>query len=110
LVRGRNAVGTWVGQQEDDAEFCAQLLVFPDGVTMQVAAGVSEGSPQICPLFENAHQPGEYPGRHTCYWELPNDFDTSIRVEFSIAFCAVETGHIPFDEVAGQDDMVASVS
>lgn len=176
--------GMWIGQQEDDSAFCAQLLVFPDGVTMQVAASVYKGSPETCPmveagmdkavevilaegvehrdpdadsllsidpcdlidddditklpLFEDATQPGEYPGRHTCYWELPDDFDTSIRVEFSagpepsaykdganenpiagrpsatnpypdfgaISFCAAETGHLPFEEVAGQDDMV----
>jgi hypothetical protein len=174
--------GLWIGQQDDDPQFCSQLLVFPDDVTMQVAGSAYEGEPDTCPMVEagmeravraildeevehrdpdedsllsidpcdtirdsevsaiaglaGAEQPSEYPGRHTCYWEVPGAATrTSARVVFGAglkpkaladganenpvaerptatnpypsigdgSYCAVETGHIPFDEVDGED-------
>lgn len=181
--------GMWIGQQDDDPLFCAQLLVFPDDVTMQVSGSAYEGEPDTCPMVEagmaravlaildeevehrdpgkdslqsidpcdtirdrevsaieglaGAEQPSEYPGKHTCYWAVPDAATrTSARVVFGAgpkpkayadganenpiagrptatnpypsvgdgSYCAVETGHIPFDEVDGEDAVeVASV-
>ena len=44
--------GLWVGQQDDSPSFCSQLLVFPDGVTMQVSGSVYDGSANTCPMVE----------------------------------------------------------
>lgn len=44
--------GLWVGQQDDTPSFCSQLLVFPDGVTMQVSGSVYDGSADTCPIVE----------------------------------------------------------
>ncbi|GAB1509832.1 DUF3558 domain-containing protein [Actinophytocola sp. KF-1] len=44
--------GLWVGQQDDSPSFCSQLLVFPDGVTMQVSGSVYDGSADTCPMVE----------------------------------------------------------
>ncbi|MGB3437262.1 MAG: hypothetical protein WBA97_00810 [Actinophytocola sp.] len=44
--------GLWVGQQDDLPSFCSQLLVFPDGVTMQVSGSVVDGSVDACPMVE----------------------------------------------------------
>ncbi|MFI7678356.1 hypothetical protein [Actinophytocola sp. NPDC049390] len=44
--------GMWVGQQNDSSSFCSQLLVFPDGVTMQVAGTVYDGSADTCPMVD----------------------------------------------------------
>jgi hypothetical protein len=174
--------GLWIGQQDDDPQFCSQLLVFPDDVTMQVAGSAYEGEPDTCAMVEAgmAHaveailaeevehrDPDEdslqsidpcdtvrdrevsaiaglagaerrlaFPGEHTCYWTVPDAATrTSVRVVFGAgpvprgladganenpvagrptatnpypslgdgSYCAVETGHIPFDEVDGED-------
>lgn len=174
--------GLWVGQQDEDEAFCSQLLVFTDGVTMQVQGSLYEGDTNTCPMVEagmdhltevvlegdvdqrdppkdslqtidpcdlvkdsdvaaieglaGAEQPSEYPGKHTCFWQVPNaSTRVSVRVVFGAgpkpealqpganvnpvagrpsatnpyasigdgSYCAVETGHIPFDEVDGED-------
>lgn len=121
--------GLWVGQQDDDPSFCAQLLVFPDGVTMQVAGSVYEGETDTCPMVEagmdkaisviqdegvehrdpekdsllsidpcdliedddvaaiaglaGVERPNDYPGKHTCFWEVPAaDTRVSVRLTF----------------------------
>jgi hypothetical protein len=90
-----------------------------------------------------AARPSEYPGKHTCYWEVSGAATrTSARLVFGAgpkpdafadganedpiagrptatnpypsvgdgSYCAVETGHIPFDEVDGEDALeLASV-
>jgi hypothetical protein len=83
-----------------------------------------------------AARPSEYPGKHTCYWEVPNaSTRVSVRLVFGAgvkptvyqtggntnpivgrpsvtnpypslgdgSYCAVETAHIPFDEIEGED-------
>jgi len=123
--------GLWIGQQDDDPAFCAQLLVFPDGVTMQVAGRVYDGEADTCPMVEagmdklvevvqddgvehrdpdkdsllsidpcdliedddltaiaglaGAERPSDYPGKHTCYWEVP---DAVSRVSVRLTFAA----------------------
>lgn len=121
--------GLWIGQQDEDPAFCAQLLVFPDGVTQQVAGSVYEGDVNTCPMVEagmaklvevvqdkgvehrdpekdsllsidpcdlveddevaaiagltGAKQKSEYPGKHMCYWEVPDAVSrVSVRVTF----------------------------
>lgn len=179
--------GLWVGQQDENPSFCSQLLVFPDGVTMQVSGTVYDGSANTCPMveagmdhaievvtdgdiehrdpeagslvsldpcslvedddlaaipgLEGVNQPDEYPGRHTCFWEKSPGSAQTVRLEFGAGvtpstygdgaesvvggrptvtnryteigehdFCAVETAHIPFDEIDGEDAVeVASV-
>ncbi|MFC4856665.1 hypothetical protein [Actinophytocola glycyrrhizae] len=180
--------GLWVGQQDDTPTFCSQLLVFPDGVTMQVSASVYDGSTDTCPMvetgmdhaidvitdrdvehrepernsllridpcelvddddiaaipgLEGVSRPDEYPGRHTCFWERSPGSPVTVRVQFGAgprpgvysqggteglvggrpsatnrypkvgenSYCAVETAHIRFDEIAGEDAYeVASV-
>jgi hypothetical protein len=46
--------GLWIGQQDDTPSFCSQMLVFPDGVTMQVLGSVFEGDMDTCPMVEAA--------------------------------------------------------
>jgi hypothetical protein len=179
--------GLWVGQQDENPAFCSQLLVFPDGVTMQVSGSVYDGSADTCPMveagmdhaidvvldgdvehrdpeedslitvdpcslvddddiaaipgLEGANRPDEYPGKHTCFWEQSPDSPVTVRLEFGAGvkpavygdatkgqvagretvtskyadigehdYCAVETGHVPFSEVDGEDVVeVASV-
>jgi hypothetical protein len=180
--------GLWVGQQDDAPSFCSQLLVFPDGVTMQVSGSVYDGSTNTCPMVEagmdhaieviqdqgvehrdaerdslltidpctlvddadvtavpglrNVRKGDEYPGRHTCFWEDSPGSPVNVRVEFGAgpepavysqggaeglvggrqsatnrypevgenSYCSVETAHIPFDEIKGEDAYeVASV-
>jgi hypothetical protein len=120
--------GLWIGQQDDTPMFCSQLLVFPDDVTLQVAATIYEGSTNTCPMVEagmdhvvdvvldgevghrepaedslvtvdpcglvegdalaavpglaGARQPNEYPGRHTCLWEVGGG-PVTVRLEFA---------------------------
>lgn len=170
----------WVGQQNEDPSFCSQLLVFPDGVTMQVAGSVYDGSADTCPMVEagmdhaidvildrdvehrdpgddslvtldpcelvddddlvevpglaGVSRPDRYPGEHTCFWEQSPGSPLTVRVEFGAGaepavygdateglvggrqtvtskyrkvaendYCAVETGHIPFDEIEGEE-------
>jgi hypothetical protein len=172
--------GLWVGQQDSDPSFCSQLLVFPDGVTMQVAGSVYDGSANTCPMVEagmdyaidvildrdvehrdpentslllidpcdlvddddigaipglaGVSTPNDYPGKHTCFWEQSPGSPLTVRVEFGAGaepdvygdateglvagrqsvttkypdigehdYCAVQTGHIPFDEIEGED-------
>jgi len=180
--------GLWVGQQDDSRSYCSQLLVFPDGVTMQVSGGVYDGSADTCPMVETGmdhaidviqdrdieHRdperdslvtidpcslveddditaiPGleevsrgdEYPGKHTCFWEEAPDSPVNVRLAFGAgvepsvyseggaeglvagrrsatnrypkvgenSYCSVETAHIHFDEIEGEDAYeVASV-
>ena len=46
--------GLWIGQDDDTRSFCSQLLVFPDGVTMQVQGTIFEGDVDTCPMVEAA--------------------------------------------------------
>ena len=180
--------GLWVGQQDDTPSYCSQLLVFPDGVTMQVSGSVYDGSANTCPMVEAgmdhaieviqdkgvehrdperdslltidpcslvddddvAAVPGlqkvswgdEYPGKHTCFWEESPGSPVNVRLQFGAgpepgvysqggveglvggrqsatnrypevgenSYCSVETAHIQFDEIKGEDAYeVASV-
>lgn len=180
--------GLWVGQQDDTPDFCSQLLVFPDGVTMQVSGSVYDGSANTCPMVETGmdyaieviqdgdveqrdperdslltidpcsllddddvgaipglqgvSQPDEYPGKHTCFWEQSPGSPVTVRLQFGAgvepsvysqggseglvggrqsatnkypevgpnSYCSVETAHIQFDEIEGEDAYeVASV-
>jgi hypothetical protein len=88
------------------------------------------------PGLTGARQPNDYPGEHTCFWEVSTD--VTVRLQFgtglkptatgeganedpvagrptatnpypnvgSRAFCAVETAHIPFTEVSEVDEDV----
>jgi hypothetical protein len=173
--------GLWVGQQDDTPSSCSQLLVFADGVTLQVQGSVYDGDADTCPLVEagmarvvdvvldgdvahrspsrnslvlvdpcslvddevvgavpglaGARRPSEYPGRHTCFWEA--GVEVTVRLQFGAgpepsvysdgatedpvagrpsatnpypevgeaSYCSVETAHIPFTEVAGDDEV-----
>jgi hypothetical protein len=44
--------GVWVGAYSDDPEYCTQLLVFPDEVTMEVHGYAAEGDVDGCPMVE----------------------------------------------------------
>jgi hypothetical protein len=88
------------------------------------------------PGLAGAERPSEYPGKHTCYWEVPNaPSRVSLRLMFSAgvepdayqpgantnpiagrpsatnpypslgdgSYCSVETGHIPFEEIEGEE-------
>lgn len=44
--------GLWVGQYEDDPSYCSQMLVFPDGVTMEVLGSLFDGDTDTCPMVE----------------------------------------------------------
>lgn len=180
--------GLWVGQQDDTPSFCSQLLVFPDGVTMQVSGSVYDGSANTCPMveagmdhaigviqdreveyrdperdslvtidpctlvddddvtaipgLEGVRRGDEYPGRHTCFWEQSPGSPVNVRLQFGAgpepgvyskdgveglvagrrsatnrypevgenSYCSVETAHIRFDEIEGEDAYeVASV-
>lgn len=46
--------GLWIGWQDNTPSYCSQLLVFPDGVTMQVQGTVYEGDADTCPMVEAA--------------------------------------------------------
>lgn len=175
----------YVAQSDDTAGYCAQSLVFPDEVTLEITSSPYEGeAPDTCGMVaaamdkvvevldggEVGHRssgsdslvgldpcslvddgtvtalPGfaaaqrrEYPGRHQCYWETSTAPDRmSIRLMFAAgtapvatgagakstpvggratvttpypdvgdgAYCAVESGHVPFDEVPAQTGMV----
>lgn len=93
------------------------------------------------PGLEGVSRPGEYPGRHTCFWEQGPDSPVTVRLQFGAGvepepygngtsslvagrqtvtnkytqvgehdFCAVETAHISFDEIEGENTVeVASV-
>lgn len=180
--------GLWVGQQDDTPSFCSQLLVFPDGVTMQVSGSVYDGSADTCPMvetgmdhaievikdgdidhrdperdslltidpcslvddddvaaipgLEGVSRPDDYPGKHTCFWEKGAGSPVNVRLQFGAgpepgvysqggteglvggrqsatnrypevgenSYCSVETAHIQFDEIKGEDAYeVASV-
>ena len=96
---------------------------------------VDDDAVSAIPGLAGARQPNDYPGGHTCFWEVSPD--VTVRLQFGAgpkptasregatedpvagrptatnpypdfgarSFCAVETAHIPFTEVSEVDDM-----
>lgn len=174
--------GLWLSQRDDSAEYCSQLLVFPDDVTLEVQGSTTDSGTDICPFveaameyvvgvvldgdvehrepkkrslitvdpcevlsdadvqgvpgFEAAAKPAQSPAEHGCYWETGSGANRmSVRLTFGVgrepeafrpganetliagresatnpydsvgdgSYCAVETGHILFEEVDGED-------
>jgi hypothetical protein len=172
--------GMWVGQRPGGTSFCTQVLVFPDGLTVEVYAYENEGEADMCSIVEAgmdhlievvlagnvAHRspapnslvgldpcalvgdddiaavPGfagmrrsvDYPGKHKCRWALgslgvvvafgarqkpsadralPVAGRPTVTIPVELperSYCTVETGHIPFTEVAGVADQVELAS
>jgi hypothetical protein len=100
--------------------------------TLDPCDTIDDGQVTAIGGLTGAARPHEYPGEHTCYWEVPGATSRiSVRLMFSAgvepevyqtggnanpvagrptvtnpypslgdgSFCAVETGHIPFDEI-----------
>lgn len=87
------------------------------------------------PGLTGASQPNDYPGKHTCFWRVGADVTVRLQFEAGPkpsavaegateeqvagrasvttqypevgdgSYCAVETAHLPFTELAGMDDV-----
>lgn len=106
-------------------------------ITLDPCALVADETVTALPGFAEARRV-DSPGRHRCYWRTSTRADgLRLRVTFGVAkppepskhvdgntdpiagrssvttytdrFCGVETGHIPFDEVAGATGFVETV-
>lgn len=174
--------GLSLAQLDDSPDYCSQLLVFPDDVSLYVQGSVAGGTPDTCPAvevamkhvvevvqdgeiehrdpkdrslvtmdpcdllsdedvqavpgFEAADKPDQSPAKHECYWETDaGPTRMSVRLTFGAgreprasrpganenliagrpsatnpyesigdaSICVVETGHILFEEVEGED-------
>jgi hypothetical protein len=172
--------GMWVGQRPTGTSFCTQVLVFPEGVTVEVHAYETQGEADTCsiagagmdhvievvldgkvahrspapnslvvldpcalvsdgdvtavPGLAGMRKPDNYPGKHKCRWTqgdlvvvvafgagskpaadraLPLAGRPTVTSPVEVSersFCTVETGHIPFTEVAGVADQVELAS